>query len=469
MAKPSPIKILSFLTCLGLFLVAVNGTQAFTINVGKTDSFAPLVEKVSPSVVNIYTTKEVRPGYGVDPFFDPFYRKYYGQSPQKRPQRQQNSLGSGFIVTNDGKVITNYHVIAGSDEIFAKLGDGRQIQARVLGADERLDLAVIQLLKKDEYTAVPLGDSDQLRVGDWVVAVGNPFGLGQTVTAGIVSAKGRVLGAGPYDDFIQTDASINPGNSGGPLFDVDGNVVGINAAILQNGQGIGFAIPVNALKSVMEQLITKGSVSRGWLGVIIKDLNEKEAQVLGVKIGAGVLVTEVTPGGPAARAKFAAGDVIIKVAEHNITDAHTLPGLVASYKPGMEVEITVIRDGQEQVIKTVLGDLDNPNKAFVYPLNDLNSGNTPVLKGQIGIDVRPLEEADGTSLTSGLIITRVHADSLAESLGLKKGDVITEINSKPVITVETFKSVMAKLPAGSRVQMKVRQGKSATVFSFMKE
>lgn len=452
------------------FFIAANA-NAWTINIGKADSFAPLVEEVAPTVVNIYTTKEVRPGLGVDPFFDPLFRKFYGPGGQPKKTKRQNSLGTGFIISDDGKIITNYHVIAGSDEVYAKLSDGRQIQAKVLGADERLDLAVIQLVKNGSYTKAELGDSDNLRVGDWVVAVGNPFGLGQTVTAGIVSAKGRVLGAGPYDDFIQTDASINPGNSGGPLFGLDGKVVGINSAILQNGQGIGFAIPVNALKRVMEQLITKGRVSRGWLGVIIKDVTQEDAKILGLNDPRGVLVTETSPGGPAAKAKIEAGDVIVKVDAQDVSDAHTLPGLIAEFKPGALVKITVIRAGKEKEIEAVLGDLDNPNKSFVYPLNnsdDVNSA-TPVLKGQIGVDVRPVEAADKTGKSSGLYITYIHGDSLAENLGLKKGDVIIDLNRKPVLAAGDFRAILDKVSSGGKVTMSIWRDGENMAFTFIKE
>jgi serine protease Do len=235
---------------------------------------------VEPAVVNINTAKIVRGGprpfMGVDPFFDQFFKHYYDSLPNAAPRRKENySLGTGFLISEDGKILTNYHVIAGADEIAVTLHDERQLRAKVLGYDEKLDLAVIKILQSGSYPATSLGDSSKSKIGDWVLAVGNPFGLGKTVTAGIISAKGRVLGAGPYDDFIQTDASINPGNSGGPLFNLDGEVIGINTAIIASGQGIGFAIPIDMAKKVLGQLISSGHVQRGWLGVWRRERSEQ--------------------------------------------------------------------------------------------------------------------------------------------------------------------------------------------------
>jgi len=280
-------------------------------------SLADLVEKLSPAVVNISTTKVVKMDgkrspfndmFPFDRFFggeDEFYRRFFGDNPEK--EFRQRSLGSGFIISKDGYIFTNNHVIERADKIKVRLSTGKEYDATVKGRDPRTDLALIKIIADNSLPTVNLGDSDRLRVGDWVMAIGNPFGLDHTVTAGIVSAKGRVIGAGPYDNFIQTDASINPGNSGGPLFNMAGEVVGINTAIVAQGQGIGFAIPVNMAKEILEDLKAKGKVTRGWLGVSVQDITEDLAKSLKLKDRNGALVTEVFEGDPADKAESSRG------------------------------------------------------------------------------------------------------------------------------------------------------------------
>src|SRR6266540_2759278 len=270
---------------------------------GVIPDFVELAAKLKPAVVNISTAKTIAPQkkshrmpnpYGTDPFQDFFDRFFEGVPQQPFKQR---SLGSGFIISDDGYILTNNHVVSGADEIKVKLADGREFKGEVKGADEKLDLALIRIEGKDHFPVATLGDSDKIQVGEWVMAIGNPFGLQQTVTAGIVSAKGRVIGSGPYDDFIQTDASINPGNSGGPLFNSGGEVIGINAAIVAGGQGIGFAIPINMAKSIVTQLRETGKVTRGWLGVAIQAVTPELAQSFGLSSEKGALVSEVAKDG----------------------------------------------------------------------------------------------------------------------------------------------------------------------------
>jgi serine protease Do len=270
--------------------------------------FADLSQQLQPAVVNISTAKTVqsrslpfRPGDPRNEFFDDFFRRYFGDQMPKSHKEQ--SLGTGFLISADGFILTNNHVVNGADQIKIRLSDDRTFDATVRGTDEKLDLALLKIDASTELPFVPLGNSDDIRVGEWVLAIGNPFGLGHTVTAGIVSAKGRVIGAGPYDDFIQTDASINPGNSGGPLFNIKGEVIGINTAIVARGQGIGFAIPINMAQDVLPQLKSDGKVTRGWLGVQIQPLTEELAKSFGIKESKGALVTSVVADSPADRGK----------------------------------------------------------------------------------------------------------------------------------------------------------------------
>lgn len=439
---------------------------------GKPEGFAKLAQKVSPAVVNIYTTKDVRvvshPMQGVDPFFDQFFKEFMDRHyPNQKRQRTQNSLGSGFIFSADGKVMTNYHVVAGADDVFVNLNGNDKLAADVIGTDAKLDLAVLKIKKPGTYPYVEFGDSDKMAVGDLVLAVGNPFGLGQTVTAGIISAKGRVLGAGPYDNFLQTDASINPGNSGGPLFDMDGKVIGINTAIIASGQGIGFAIPINMAKQVMGQLIKEGHVSRGWLGVSIKDINDDEARVLGVKKTDGVLVNDVVPGGPSDRGGLKLGDVITKINGDFVVNAQTLPSLVAEHQPGETVTVDYLRKGTSYQTKINLGDLDNPNKSFIYPTQS-QVGSLGDQQGQVGIDVRDLESSDKVTVKSGVYISAVHASSIAEVVGLKRGDVITAINGEAIGMVGDFKKVLKGLADGAIIKLDVARGTTVLYFAFKK-
>ena len=329
------------------------------VSSARPDSFAAIADAMKPAVVNISTTEAVRRQgpRGADPFRE-YLERYFGESLPREEPRQ--SLGSGLIVEPEGYVLTNNHVIENARLIMVRLSDEEEYEARVVGRDPRTDLALLKIQGRGKFTAVRLGDSDALRVGDWVVAIGNPFGLEHTVTAGIVSAKGRVIGAGPYDDFIQTDAAINPGNSGGPLFNTRGEVVGINSAIFsQTGGsvGIGFAIPVNLAKELLPQLKAKGRVSRGWLGIAIAPVTPEMAKKLGVPDRRGAVVAELVPNGPAAAAGVRAGDVIVAFQDKPIRRVDDLPRVTARAPVGAEVELKLLRAGKEIAAKVRLAEL----------------------------------------------------------------------------------------------------------------
>ena len=329
------------------------------VSAARPDSFAAVVDTARPAVVNIATIEAgpSRGPRGVDPMRE-FLERYFGESVPRDEPRQ--SLGSGLIVEPEGYVLTNNHVIENARMIRVRLSDEEEFEARVVGRDPRTDLALLRIQGRRSFPAVRLGDSDRLRVGDWVLAIGNPFGLEQTVTAGIVSAKGRVIGAGPYDDFIQTDAPINPGNSGGPLFNTQGEVVGINSAIFsQTGGsvGIGFAIPINLAKELLPQLKAKGRVTRAWLGVGIAPVSPELAKKLGRAGRDGAVIAEVVPNGPAARAGIRAGDVVVALQGQPIRRADELPRLTAKTPVGSDVDLRVFRDGKELSVKVRLGEL----------------------------------------------------------------------------------------------------------------
>jgi serine protease Do len=323
--------------------------------VGAPPSFADLAEAVGPSVINVKITKLEKtelprmPGMEEGPFGEMF-KRFFGDMPQQPHQFRSHGAGSGVIIDADGTILTNNHVVDGAQEITVTLSDKREYKAHVVGRDPKTDLAVIRVEGKGHFSAAKLGDSEVLRVGEWVLAVGNPFGLTNTVTCGIVSAKGRIIGAGPYDDFIQTDAPINPGNSGGPLFNMRGEVVGIATAILPNGQGIGFAVPVNTAKTLLPELVAKGSVTRGFLGVNIQNVTDDLAASLNLKSKKGALVSEVIQGSPAEKAGVKRGDVIVACDKKEIADSHELAALVATLPVGREIPLRLVRDGKETTL-----------------------------------------------------------------------------------------------------------------------
>ncbi|MDD5153535.1 MAG: DegQ family serine endoprotease [Thermodesulfobacteriota bacterium] len=410
-------------------------------------SFASLVKAVSPAVVNISAVRTIKGGGRVfrhfmgpsdknDPFRD-FFEKFFGdQSPER--DLKQRSLGSGIIIDKDGYIITNNHVIEHADQIKVRLADEREFSAEIIGRDPKTDLALIKIDSFRDLPSVTLGDSDALSIGDWVITIGNPFGLNHTVTAGIVSAKGRIIGAGPYDDFIQTDASINPGNSGGPLLNVKGEVVGINTAIVATGQGIGFAIPINIAKEIIVQLKEKRRVVRGWLGVAIQKMTPELARSFGIKEGRGALVGDVFAGSPAEKSNIKRGDVIIEFDGKKIDEMSDLPRLVANTPVGKTVLIKIIRDGQEQ--------------GLTAKISEMKEEKPPVAKTEverkIGLSVQEITpeiaEELGLEDETGVIVTGVAPGSPAEDADFNQGDIIKEINRKSIKNLKDYRMAMDK-------------------------
>jgi len=414
------------------------------------NGFVPVVKQVLPGVVNIASSKLVKsPHEELPPFFaDPFFRHFFGdqfpgQSPVPREQRER-SLGSGVIVSSDGQIITNNHVISGATEITVSLSDRREFTGKLVGADPKTDIAILKIDAKD-LPAVALGDSTHMRVGDFAVAVGNPFGVGQTVTMGIISATGRGgLGIEDYEDFIQTDAAINPGNSGGALVDVNGNLVGINTAILSGGggnQGVGFAVPINMARYVMDQILKNGKVIRGWLGVTVQPVTPAMAKALGQPgVAAGALVSDVAPDSPAARSGVTRGDIIVELNGQPVMDSRALSLKVAELAPGTTVRLKVRREGQDKELSVKLGEL--PASAAA---NEPASGETET--PHLGISVETLTPQIAQQLklpagAKGVVIDDVVAGSAAEQAGLQRGDVIEEANRKPVTSVQDFRAAL---------------------------
>ena len=435
------------------------------------ESFADLAEEQANSVVNISTTKhapqpgEMPPEFGFPPN-SPF-NDFFGDLFRNMPRRDQTSLGTGFVISADGYVVTNNHVVHEADEVVVKMSDGTEWEAKVVGTDSKLDLALVKIEAKG-LKAVKLGDSEKLRVGDWVVAIGNPFGLQQTVTAGIVSAKGRVIGSGPYDDFIQTDAAINPGNSGGPLFNLKGEVVGINTAIISRSggsNGIGFAIPINLAKSVLDDLREKGHVTRARLGVHITDIDKETMQALGLKNREGALVPQVEAGSAADKAGIRAGDVITSIDGTPIKKSHDLPIRVARHAPGDKVKIGIIRDGKEKVIEVVVEAMPNDEVA--------QRGGKQREEGRVRIGVvveeltRELAKELRARVNKGVVISQVQPGSPAAAAGIQRGDVIYRINGNEIEDVKSFGKVAESFKHGDVLRVMLdRQGDQ--VFTLIK-
>ena len=425
-------------------------------------SFADLAEAVGPSVVNVKITKIEKTGFP-DQFpldegpFGEMFKRFFGDIPRQPHQFKSHGAGSGVIIDADGTILTNNHVVEGAQEITVTMSDKREFKARVIGRDSKTDLAVIRLEAKGRFQAAKLGDSEALRVGDWVLAAGNPFGLTNTVTSGIVSAKGRIIGAGPYDDFIQTDAPINPGNSGGPLFDMRGEVVGIATAIIPNGQGIGFAIPINTAKTLLPELVSKGSVTRGYLGVNIQNITDDLAASLNLKSTKGALVSEVMQGSPAEKAGVKRGDVIIACDGKEIADSHELAAFVAGLPVGKKVLLRVIRDGKETTLSVAIASLSAheaaPQKADEAP--------SP---GKWGLQLQNLTpeaaRQAGLKPDQGVVVAAVRPGSPAEEGDVHAGDVVLEVNRQPVKNVEDMTAKMAKLGDKGQALLLIQRGKN---------
>jgi serine protease Do len=416
----------------------------------RPDSFADQVEALSPAVVNISTTTIVKDGAGVDmPQFPPGspFEEFFKNFGDNNRQRKAQSLGSGFIIDAEGIVVTNYHVIENAEEIRVVLKDDTSFTAKVLGQDKKTDIAVLKIDPGEtKLTAVKFGDSDKLRVGDWVLAIGNPFGLGGTVTAGIVSARGRDIGNGPYDDFIQTDASINRGNSGGPLFNTGGEVIGINTAIYsQSGGsvGIGFAISSNLAGRVTSQLVQFGQTRRGWLGVFIQEVTPDIAESLGLKESSGALVSSVNESSPAAKGGVQPGDVILKFDGKAIDRMRDLPRIVAETEIGTKVDVELFRQGRSKTVTIILGELE---KAEVSGLINGAKKDASIDKrsfGSLGFSVEVLTPKLARDLgldaaKEGVVVTEVVAGSPAAEKGLQVGDILRRYGQGPVSDIASL-------------------------------
>lgn len=424
----------------------------------KFPSFADLVEKLQPSVVNISTTNVIKqrspfqrgPGSQNDPFNE-FFEKFFGGQGGPGKEYKRQGLGSGFIMTEDGYVVTNNHVIDRAEDIDVILQNGDKYEAKVVGKDPKTDLAVLKIEPDQKVQAVQFGDSENLRIGDWVIAIGNPFGLGYTVTAGIVSAKGRSLGLGAYDDFIQTDASLNPGNSGGPLFNLNGEVVGVNTAIVARGQGIGFAIPIDLAEFVIDQLKSDGKVVRGWLGIYVQKITPEIASSFDLKEDEGALVSDLAPDGPAEKAGIKRGDVIVEFDGKKVKDISDITSYSAETAPGTEVEVKVIEDGKPKTIKITLGEFPDQKTKVEAEVSE-----------NLGIRVKQLTpqiaERFNLAQNEGVIISDLQQGSAASNAGLKIGDIILEIDKSPIKTLTNYSDALKDIKPGDTALFLVKRG-----------
>jgi serine protease Do len=433
------------------------------VPVVQVPNFADMAEHLKPSVVNMSTTQVVKgqrrtmprmpfpnPFGERDPFEEFFERFFGGENPQREFRRR--SLGSGFIINREGYIVTNNHVVENASDIKVSLSDKEEYDAKVIGRDPRTDVALIKIDAKKDLQAVALGDSGKLRVGEWVMAIGNPFGLGHTVTTGIVSAKGRIIGAGPYDDFIQTDASINPGNSGGPLFNMNGEVIGINTAIVATGQGIGFAIPINVAKDLLIPLRERGRVVRGWLGVQVQAITPELAKSFGLERERGALVADVMSDTPAEKAGIERGDIIVEFNGRKIEEMNDLPRVVASTPPNAEVPVKLLRKGQEKMVQVKVAELKEERVAA--------SGGT--LEESLGMTVQELTPEIARSLrvteTKGLVVTNVDEGTPADEAGIRRGDVIIEVNQNKIENLRDYRAALGRVGSADSLLLLVRRG-----------
>ena len=456
-----------------LFALSSN-TQPLASNI-----FVEIAKKQNPAVVNVSTKAKAeaapqrnfpaprpntpRPGPGQDrspDAFRNFYDRFFGEKQNQQPKR---GMGSGFVIDKEGHILTNYHVIEGADEIVVMLEDNgkeKEYTATLIGSDSKTDIALIKVNREPgdttEFPFLELGSSEHLEVGEWVVAIGNPFGLSHTVTVGVVSALGRSIGAGPYDEFIQTDASINPGNSGGPLINIEGQVIGINTAIISGNTGgnvgIGFAIPINIAKGILKDLKETGSVTRGWLGVMIQKITPELEKSFGLNQSEGALVGDVIPDGPAAKGGILRGDVITKFNNQAVREMEDLPKIVAATNPGLAVDVEVIREGSRKVLRITIEVLKDSREVVVAKADPL------------GLQVQDITEelAQGLKLQDleGVLVSDVAAGNAASEAGIRRGDVISEMNRAPVKNVADYRKLLASVQKGSSVLFLVKRGGS---------
>ena len=438
-----------------------NGLSEAIVPQGVPGSFADLAQEASAGVVNIQTSRTVH-GSAVPQFEDffsgsPFEDLFRHHGPGSGREHKRQSLGTGFVISPDGYIVTNNHVIHEVDSIKVAFEDGTELEATIVGRDPTTDIALIRVEADKTLFALPLGDSEPVRPGEWVVAIGNPFGLGHTVTAGIVSAKHRIIGQGKYDDFIQTDAAINFGNSGGPLLNLKGEVIGINTAINPRANTIGFAVPINMAKAILPQLRATGHVTRAWLGVVIQKITPDLSESFGLEGEGGALVSKVIPDGPADEAGLEHGDVIIEFDGREIEDWNELPRVVGGTPVGKKVKVVVLRNGERKTLKAAVAELKEPHQkiqiaekggATEFGMRVQNL--TPELAEQLGVD------EDG-----GVVVTSVSPGSPAEDSGVRRGDVILEVNRSEVNDVQDLREQLADADTGALLL--IRRG-DATIF-----
>ncbi|MBF0414339.1 MAG: DegQ family serine endoprotease [Magnetococcales bacterium] len=430
-----------------LFTVSLVGTP-IPVRADGLPELTELVKRLKPSVVNIHASRkmDVEGGNGRNPFegtpFEHFFKQFNDQMPRDRMESQ--NLGSGFVIDPEGFILTNHHVVDGSDKITVRFPDEREFPAKIIGSDSKTDLALIRIETGEKLPVVTLGDSNASEVGAWVMAIGNPFGLDATVTVGIISAKGRIIGSGPYDDFIQTDAAINPGNSGGPLFDMQGKVVGINTAIFSRSggnMGIGFAIPINLAKSVVNQLKANGHVTRGWLGIGIQTVTPELAQALGLKDPKGALITHVMPGGPGEKAGLKTGDVILKFDGREISRMRELPTMVAATEVGKKANLDVLRDGKHIKMSATTGEMPHEEEA------DQTKTNSKADSDRLGMQVEPINDRNRQRLgldpeQSGVIVASLSPNGAALEAGVQRNDVLVELNRMKIDSIASYEKAL---------------------------
>ncbi len=452
--------------------------------------FADLAEMAGPAVVNISTESEVddgggmgdlgdmfqfrKPGSPFDEFFDKFEKFFKDPDqgrPKNHPRHKERSLGSGFIISEDGYIVTNSHVVDADVikvNLQGHLKESESFEARIVGQDKETDLALLKIETRKKLPVLEFGDSDDMRVGDWVMAIGNPFGLEHTVTAGIISAKSRVIGQGAFDDYIQTDASINPGNSGGPLINLDGEVVGINTAIVASGQGIGFAIPSNMVKRVVQQLRENKKVSRGWIGVTIQDVDENTAKALGLDKAYGALVSSVLEGHPADKAGIRTSDVILEINGNEVDSSSDLLHKIAALKPGDKAKLVVWRKGRRRIITVKLGERNIESLAERDTESGSDQGAAPAKGKALGMTLRPVQDKEAGELgllkTQGLLITEIEDGSVAAEGELRAGDVILEANQEPVNTVDELDDILKNASRDKGVVMLLIKRRKQNLF-----
>ncbi|ATR84525.1 serine peptidase [Pseudomonas sp. HLS-6] len=466
-------RLKSYLT---LFAAVLMLGQVVTAQAEALPDFTTLVEQASPAVVNISTRQKMPDRQlaggqmpdleGLPPMFREFFERNMPpapRSPRGDRQREAQSLGSGFIISSDGYVLTNNHVVADADEIMVRLSDRSEFQAKVVGTDPRTDVALLKIDGKNLPT-VKLGDSEKLKVGEWVLAIGSPFGFDHSVTKGIVSAKGRTLPNDTYVPFIQTDVAINPGNSGGPLFNMNGEVVGINSQIFTRSggfMGLSFAIPIDVALDVSNQLKKDGKVSRGWLGVVIQEVNKDLAESFGLDKPAGALVAQVLEGGPAAKGGLQVGDVILSMNGQPIIMSADLPHLVGGLKEGAKASLEVVREGKRRTLDVTIGALPDDDQEIVASAN----GGIERSSNRLGVSVADLnaEQKKALELKGGVVIKEVQ-DGPAAMIGLRPGDVITHLNNQAIISAKSFTEIAKDLPKNRSVSMRVlRQGRASFI------